>query len=185
MARISRPPGFDMTYKPTESTSFGPPAKEHLGAIVYLVLALSVVCMVVVGTLSPSGSWLFHYVVEVDPQRVLGARPVAVILLLSAVASVLRARMRGVIVRPEGVEFRDSLAGGWPRVRKYAWPQIDKIVLDGGASIALELWDGRREWLPAVGARDRLAATLERVAVARAIPISGGTGMFDELAEDD
>jgi hypothetical protein len=87
--------------------------------------------------------------------------------------------MRGVIVHPEGLETRDMLGMGWPRVRRYAWPQIDKIVLDAGQSIAVDLWDGRREWLPKVGARDELAAELERVAMARAIPISGGTGLFD------
>src|SRR5262249_42269242 len=101
------------------------------------------------------------------------------VVLLSALASVVRARMRGVVVHPDGVEARDLLSSVWPRVRKYAWPQIDKIVLDGGKTIALELWDGRREWLPAVSKRDELAARLEQVAVARAIPISGGTGMFD------
>ena len=46
-------------------------------------------------------------------------------------------------------------------------------------TIAVDLWDGRREWLPKVGERAELAAVLERIAMARAIPISGGTGMFD------
>ena len=66
--------------------------------------------------------------------------------------------MRGVIVHPEGLETRDMLGVGWPRVRRYAWPQIDRIVLDAGQTIAVDLWDGRREWLPKVGARDQLAA---------------------------
>jgi hypothetical protein len=110
----------------------------------------------------------------------------AAIILASAVAAVLRARMRGVIVHPEGLEARDSLSLGWPRVRRFTWPQIDKIVLDAGQQmIAVDLWDGRREWLPAVEERDQLAAALEMVAVARAIPISGGTGMFDPPEEED
>ena len=135
--------------------------------------------LVVAGSTSASGSWLFRYIVEADSHRLLGARPLAAIVLASALAAVVRARMRGVIVHSEGLVARDILGVGWPRVRKFAWPQIDKIVLDAGQTIAIDLWDGRREWLPKVGERAELAAVLERVAIARAIPISGGTGMFD------
>jgi len=179
MARLSRPPGFDMTYRPQKSQTFGPPVSAHVPSLVYLALALGLVAVVVVGSTSASGSWLFRYIVEADSQRLLGARPLAAIVLASALAAVFRARMRGVIVHPEGLEARDILGVGWPRVRKFAWPQIDKIVLDAGQTIAVDLWDGRREWLPKVGERAELAAVLERVAIARAIPISGGTGMFD------
>jgi hypothetical protein len=180
MARLSRPPGFDMTYKPAKTQTFGPPALSHLPSLLYLAVAVALVGVVMIGSVSSSGSWLFRYVVVEDAQRLLGARALAAIVLVSALASVAKTRMRGVIVHPEGLETRDMLGGvGWPRVRKYAWPQIDKIVLDAGQTIAVDLWDGRREWLPKVGARDQLAAVLERIAVARAIPISGGTGMFD------
>jgi len=186
MARISRPPGFDMTYRPLETQTFGPPLKSRLPSFIYLALAMALVVLVVVGSNAASGSLLFRYVVELDSQRVLGARPLAAIVLASAVAAVLRTRMRGVIVHPEGLEARDTLSVGWPRVRRFAWPQIDKIVLDAGQKlIAVDLWDGRREWLPAVQERDQLAAALEQVAVARAIPISGGTGMFDPPEEED
>lgn len=185
MARISRPPGYDMTYKPTETVTFGPPWLEQLPSVGYLCVAVALVVVVVVGTLAPAGTWLFHYVVEADSQRVLGARPLAAIVLLSAIAAVVRARMRGVIVHPEGVEARDVVAAGWPRVRRYAWPQIDRIVLDAGAAIALDLWDGRREFLPKVSARERLALMLERVGTARAIPITGGTGLFDDVPEEE
>jgi hypothetical protein len=58
-------------------------------------------------------------------------------------------------------------------------------VLDAGAAIALDLWDGRREFLPKVSGRDELALMLEKVAKARAIPITGGTGMFDEVPDDE
>jgi hypothetical protein len=179
MARVSRPPGFDMTYKPVKTQTFGPPALSHLPSLIYLTLALALVAVVMIGSVSSSGSWLFRYIVEEDSQRLLGARTLAVIVFASAVASVAKTRMRGVIVHPEGLETRDMLGVGWPRVRRYAWPQIDKIVLDAGQTIAVDLWDGRREWLPRVGARDQLAAVLERIALARAIPISGGTGLFD------
>jgi hypothetical protein len=179
MSRVSRPPGFDMTYKPVKTQTFGPPAMSHVPSLVYLALAVALVAVVMIGSVSASSSWLFRYIVEEDSQRLLGARTLAVIIFVSALASVAKTRMRGVIVHPEGLETRDMLGVGWPRVRHYAWPQIDKIVLDAGQTIAVDLWDGRREWLPKVGARDQLAAVLERVAMARAIPISGGTGMFD------
>jgi hypothetical protein len=168
-----------MTYRPVKTQTFGPPVSAHVPSLVYLVLAVALVALVVMGSASASGSWLFRYIVEEDSQRVLGARPLAAIVLVSALAAVLRARMRGVIVHPEGLEARDSLGVGWPRVRKFAWPQIDKIVLDAGQTIAVDLWDGRREWLPKVGERAELAAVLERVALARAIPISGGTGLWE------
>src|SRR5260221_11743596 len=89
----------------------------------------------------------------------------------------MRARKRGDIDHPEGLETRDMLGVGWPRVRHYAWPQIDRIVLDAGQTIALDLGDGRREWRPKVGPRDQLPSVLERVAIARAVPIGGGTGL--------
>lgn len=184
MSRHSRPPGFDMTYRPVETVAFGPPVSARIPSLAYLALAVTVVLLVVVGSISPSSSWLFRYVVEADAQRVLGARPLAAIILLSAVASVVRARMRGVVVHPEGLEARDSMGVGWPRVRKFAWPQIDRIILNAGATIGLELWDGRREWLPVVSGRDELAAMLERVAMARAIPITGGTGMIEPFERD-
>ena len=179
MSRLSRPPGFDMTYKPAKTQTFGPPVSAHVPSLVYLGLAVVLMAVVIIGSASANGSWLFRYIVEADSQRLLGARPLAAIVLASALASFFRARMRGVIVHPEGLEARDILGVGWPRVRRYAWPQIDKIVLDAGQTIAVDLWDGRREWLPKVGDRAELAAVLERVAMARAIPISGGTGLFD------
>jgi len=186
MARLSRPPGFEMTYRPRSTQTFGPPIVSRIPSLVYLALALGLVGFVVIGSLSAQGSFLFRYVVEADSQRLLGARPLAAIVLASAVASVLRSRMRGVIVHPEGLEARDVLGFvGWPRVRRFAWPQIDKIVLDSGRSIAIDLWDGRREWLPPVGKRDELAQTLERVAIARAIPVSGGTGMFEPPEQEE
>jgi hypothetical protein len=179
MARISRPPGFDMTYRPKQSVAFGPPLRSRVLSMAYLGVAIGLVVFVIVGSLSASGTWMFHYVVEQDDSRILGARALAAIVLVSAVASVIRSRMRGVVVHPEGLETRDILGLGWPRVRRYAWPQIDKIVLDAGGSIVLLLWDGTREILPDVRARTDLADMLERVARARAIPVTGARGAID------
>ncbi|HEY3595673.1 MAG TPA: PH domain-containing protein [Polyangiaceae bacterium] len=180
MSRLSRPPGFEMTYRPQSSQAFGPPFVARVPSLVYLALALSLVAVVLIGSWSSHDSLLFRYVVEADAQRLVSARILAAIVLVSALASVLRARMRGVIVHPDGLEARDVLGFvGWPRVRRFAWPQIDRIVLNSGRLIGVDLWDGRRVWLPAVGKRDELAQTLERVAMARAIPVSGGTGLYD------
>src|SRR5258708_14069927 len=101
MSRPSRPPGFDMTYRPVKTQTFGPPVSAHVPSLVYLVLAVALVAVVVVGSASASGSWLFRYVVEGDSQRLLGARPPAAIVLGSALASGIPARSRGRMLHPE------------------------------------------------------------------------------------
>jgi hypothetical protein len=103
------------------------------------------------------------------------------VLCIGAVASVLRGSMRGVRVFGDGVEAREVTQLFVPRVRRYRWPQMALIVLDQ-RHVAVELWDGQRAVLPAVGDRDGLVATLERVAAARDIPVQGGRGL-DEIPE--
>lgn len=174
-----------MSYRPVKSVSFGPPFRAHVPSLLYLLGAVALVAFVVIGSVSDTGSWLFRYVVEADAQRILGARALAAIMMVSALAAVIRVRMRGVVVHPEGLEARDTHVAGWPRVRKYAWPQIDRILLDSKPTIAIELWDGRCEPLPPVSAREELAAMLERLALARAIPVRGGTGTVEPEEPED
>ena len=69
-----------------------------------------------------------------------------------------------------------------PKLRRYRWAQIDRVILDLPQSVALDLWDGSRAFLPLVADRTGLAATLEKVATARAIPVRGGVGL-DEIPE--
>lgn|SRR5690606_29557577 len=182
--RPSRPPGFDMTYQPEEQ-SFGPPWLTRLPSLVYLVAALIVGALLVLGENSSSTSPLFEYVVAQDQGRIMSMRTFVVVLMVGSISSVLRAGMRGVRIFPGGVEARD--VRGWviPYVRRYTWPQLEQIVLDAKTSVALDLWDGRREYLPAVNDRPGLEATLERVAAARAIPVQGGAGWeaWDEAEE--
>ena len=192
MARPSRPPGFDMTYRPAASTSFGPPLAERWPVIAYLVFALVVTGVILVGQNAPSGSRLFHYVVEGDRHRIISSSVCALLLVVSAVAAVLREQMRGVVVHPDGIELRELLALGWPKIRRLAWSQIDRVSVPraeaAAAPIRLDLWDGSRAWLPRVRDAVGLATMLERVALARAIPVEGGTGLFDDLdvgATDD
>jgi len=186
VSRASRPPGFDMTYRPRESV-YSVPWLERIPSLVYLALALVTIALVVIGEHSPPGSWLFNYIVVQDRFRLLGSRAFAVVLSVGAVASVLRGNMRGVRIFGDGVEAREITQLIVPRVRRYRWPQMALIVLDQPL-VAVELWDGQRAVLPAVEDRDGLVATLERVAAARDIPVQGGRGLDeipDPIADDE
>ncbi|HRI68771.1 MAG TPA: hypothetical protein PK156_31295 [Polyangium sp.] len=193
MPRASRPPGFDMSYRPNSTMSFGPPLKERLPWLIYFVFAIAVVGLIVYGQNAPTNSTVFKYVVEEDRHRVMPASVCAIILFCSAFAGLLRDQMRGVVVRPDGVELRELLTFGIPRVRKWTWAQIDRMRLPVSepvgdelpvvtGSITLDLWDGSSTLLPTVNDMLGLALVLERVAVARSIPIEGGTGMLDDLS---
>src|SRR5262249_38620480 len=152
---------------------------------------------IVYGQHAPAGSTLFRYVVEGDAGRVIPSSVCAIILVTSAMGAVLREQMRGVILHPEGIDVRELLTLGWPRVRRFHWSQIDKVFppsapasdaprapaqeTTGSKTIRLDLWDGTRTWLPDVARAGELGMMLERVALARAIPIEGGTGLVDDL----
>jgi hypothetical protein len=176
----SRPPGFDMTYRPREAV-YTVPWLERVPSLVYLAAALVVVALVLVGEHSDPSSWLFNYVVVQDHVRLISSRTFAVVLTLGAIASVLRGNMRGVRIFGDGVEAREITQLFFPRVRRYRWPQMALIVLDQ-THVSVELWDGQRAVLPAVGDREGLAAELERVAAARDIPVQGGRGL-DEIPD--
>ena len=169
-----------MTYRPNES-SFGPPFAARIPSLVYMVVALAGVAAVIAAEHSPSNSWLYINIVERGVRGFISDRVFAGLLLLGATSSLLRTNMRGVRVRGDGVDFRDVVALGWPRARRFKWAQIDRIVLDL-PFIALDLWDGTRSFLPAVDDRQALATVLEKVGHARAIPVRGGVGL-DELPE--
>lgn len=200
MARPSRPPGFDMTYKPERRITFGPPLKQRIPSLCYLAFAVIVTGIIVYGQYAPSGSRIFAYVVEGDQHRIIPSTICALILFISAIAAVAREQMRGVIVHPDGVEMRELLSFGLPRVRRFAWSQIDKMFVPAATparsrsldasplqptktTVRLDLWDGTRTWLPPVARAGELGVILERVALARAIPIEGGTGLIDDLED--
>jgi hypothetical protein len=170
-----------MTYRPTE-TSFGPPLLIRVPSLIYAALAASAVVVVLVAESSPSSSWLYVNVVERGVRGIMSARTFAACLVVGAVASVLRANMRGVRIRGDGVEYRDVVSLGIPRLKRFKWAQIDRVILDAPRNIALDLWDGTRAFLPEVSDRPSLSATLEKVAHARAIPVRGGHGL-DELPD--
>jgi hypothetical protein len=176
-----------MTYRPAE-TVFPPPFVVRLPSFLYLLLAAAVVAVVVAAHVSPTNTNLHIWIVEQDPRRLISSRTFATLVALSALASVFRSNMRGVRVRPDGIEYRDLVSLGWPRVRRYRWAQIDCVVLDQPRSIVLDLWDGTRAFLPEVGDRPGLESALEKVATARAIPVRGGKGLDeipDSIDEDE
>jgi hypothetical protein len=170
-----------MTYRPTE-TSFGPPFLLRVPSLLYVALALAAVIVVLIAESSSSTSWLYVNVVERGVRGFMSARVFAGCLVVGALASVLRTNMRGVRIRGDGVEYRDVVSLGIPRLRRYKWAQIDRVILDSPRSVALDLWDGTRAFLPEVSDRPTLSATLEKVAHARAIPVRGGKGL-DELPD--
>src|SRR5688572_12063506 len=110
MARQSRPPGFDMTYRPAGSVAFGPPIRERLATIFYLVFAFSLCALILYGQNASSNSTLFRYVVEGDRGRIIPSTVCAILLFVSAVAALAREQMRGVIVHPDGIEMRELLS---------------------------------------------------------------------------
>lgn len=170
-----------MTYRPAE-TSFGPPFITHLPSLLYLAIAIAAVVTVFLAEHAPAGSFLYNQIVERSLRGFVSARAVAGLLLFGALASLVRTSMRGVRIRGDGLEFRDVVTLGIPRLRRYRWAQIDRILLDGSSGVVLELWDGSRAYMPEVNDRASLSAALEKVAHARAIPVRGGAGL-DELPD--
>jgi hypothetical protein len=170
-----------MTYRPSE-TSFGPPLTRRIPSLLYAALAASAVVVVLIAEASPAHSWLYLNVVERGVRGLMSARLFAGCLVVGAAASLLRANMRGVRIRGDGVEYRDIVSLGIPRLKRFKWAQIDRVILDSPRYIALDLWDGTRAFLPEVSDRPTLSATLEKVAHARAIAVRGGQGL-DELPD--
>ena len=195
MARNSRPPGFDMTYRPAKREAFGPPWIVRAPSYVALLGAMGLVLAAWWAPNTQPGSLLHTWVVEGDRMRVVPADVIAWVLAASAFAAVLRTEMRGVIVGPDGVEMRELLALGLPRVRRLHWSQIDRLRIPrfsadgtviaaaagGPKRLGIDLWDGTAALLPDVARAKELSLMLERVALARAIPIEGGTGLLDDL----
>lgn len=169
---------FEMAYDPNhEILQFGPPARQLWPGYVYLATTLLVAGTVasayVLGPLTRVGV----YVLEGDRDRPFPALVLALLLLASGIGTVWRARMRGVMLHPEGLEARYLLALGVPRVRKWTWAQIDRFVMDD-EGVMIELWNGEYERLPPVSQGPRLHSALATVAAARkkqvtVLPIGG------------
>lgn len=166
-----------MTYRPTEEF-FGPPLSVRVPAFVHGGLAVLILGLVFVVERGSKDAFLYQYMFQ--KKHLIDTHVAAALFALSSVLSMLRDGMRGVRIRPSFLEYRELLSAMWPRVRRYRWAQIDRVVFEQSGSISLDLWDGRREILPAVRDTAELRAVLERLALARAIPVEGGQGL-DEI----
>jgi hypothetical protein len=133
---------------------------------VYLAFALVVLGIVVTAYNGSTSSRLWVWIVEGDRNRPLGAQPLSILILVSALGTVLRSWMRGVVITHEGIMTREVLLLGVPRIKKWAWAQIDRLVLDD-KGVMLELWDGNYERLPDVADPKGLSDLLEQVAISR------------------
>jgi hypothetical protein len=143
---------FEMTYSPPAGLrrKFGPPLRARVPSAMYLGGALALAGVVLYAyTLAPSSSRLFAWVVGRDRDRPLSASVLAVVVVVSALATVLRTHMRGVVVSDDWIEARYLLPLGIPKARRWAWAQVLRVVLDG-TRVAFELWDGSFEQLPDV-----------------------------------
>ena len=101
----------------------------------------------------------------------MSAAGLALIVFVSAVATVIRSHMRGVIVRDDGVEARSLLPLGIPRVKRWMWAQILRVIVSRD-SVAIETWDGGYERLPDVAEPKKLTELLISIANARKIQVT-------------
>lgn len=165
---------FEMAYSPppNERYPFRPPLRALLPSLVYLAFGVTVAAIVGVAYQSHGVGFLYRFIVEGDRSRAIASPILATMVLVSGLATVLRAAMRGVIVHGDGVEMRDILMLGVPTVKRWAWAQIHRIVVDDTQTptrVALELWDNSYQRLPHVAKSRELAQLLERIGASRQI----------------
>jgi hypothetical protein len=149
---------FDMSYEPPSAgsrTKFGPPKRARIPSALYLAASGVFAGVTAYAYNAPTGSALFRWAVEGDRMRPLSVSVIAVILIVSAVATVIRTHMRGVIVTEDWIEAR-YLHLTIPKARRWGWPQVTRIVLDGDR-VGFETYDGGFERLPEVSDRRGLA----------------------------
>jgi hypothetical protein len=167
---------FEMTYSPPGDgqgrVKFGPPLKARIPSAIYLAAALVFGALVLYAyTAASSSSLLFVWVVERDRGRYLPANVLTTIVVASAIGTVLRTHMRGVVLSEDWIEARTLLLLGIPRARRWAWSQVLRVVVDD-MRVALELWDGSFERLPEVAKRREFADYIQQQAQRRRIDVT-------------
>jgi hypothetical protein len=167
---------FEMSYSPPSGdlgrAKFGPPWRTRVPSAIYLLLALVLGVLVLYAyTLAPSSSIVFDWVVERDRGRPLSASVLTVVIVVSALATVLRTHMRGVLISEDWIEARYLLPFGIPRAKRWGWPQVLRVVVDG-SRVAFELWDGSFERLPEVAKGRELVELIVRQAQRRRIQVT-------------
>jgi hypothetical protein len=165
---------FEMAYSPVARRvhAFGPPLRQRLPSLLFCAFGASLVGVVIVAYyFASSNSALYAWVVYGDKGRPLPASLLATVVFVSGLATVIRARMRGVLVHPDSIEARYLLPMGVPMVKRWAWAQVERIVLDD-EGVMLELWHSTYERLPEVAEPKELGALLERIAAERKIAVT-------------
>ena len=150
---------FEMTYEPPgegERVKFGPPLRSRIPSALYLVASIVFGIVTLYAYNAPTSSKLFVWAVEGDRIRPLSVSVIAVILLVSSAATVLRTHMRGVIVTDDWIEARYLLPLGIPRARRWGWPAGDPRrarraprglrAVSTAASSACPTWPTVRVW---------------------------------------
>jgi hypothetical protein len=142
---------FEMSYEPPAGgrVKFGPPLRARIPSAIYLAAAVAFSVVTWFAYNSPPSSKLFSWAVEGDRIRPLPVSVIAVVVLVSALATVIRTHMRGVIVSDDWIEARYLLPLGIPRARRWGWPQVTRIVVDEDRT-GLQFYDGHFERLPRV-----------------------------------
>jgi hypothetical protein len=158
---------FEMAYSPDKADrfAFGPPVIQRLPSLVFLGFALFVAAMVFTAYHGSSNTSLYRWVVEGDRGRPLGSGPLAFIIVLCALATVVRAALRGVVVTADAVEAR-YLVAGIPKVKRWRWAQIDRVLISE-REVMFELWNGSYERLPPVREAKKMADLLAGIATSR------------------
>ncbi len=152
---------FEMAYNPNpnERFVFGPPIWQRLPSLMFLGFGAVVGVAALLAHSGSSNTALYRFIVAEN------RTPLVIVIVVAAIATFIRSGLRGVIVTREGVESR-TLSLGFPRVRKFRWAQIDRVVLDK-EEVLFELWNGTYERLPRVREGEKMVDLLERVALGR------------------
>ena len=151
---------FTMAYEPDEKDrfAFGPPLLQRLPSLLFVGFAGVIAFAALVAHNTSEGALHRFIVTE-------GRTPLVFIIVLAAIATFVRAGLRGVIITRDSVETR-TLSMGFPRVRRYRWAQIDRVILDK-EDVLFELWNGSYERLPKVNKGREMVDLLERIAHGR------------------
>ena len=167
-----------MAYRPLEAQRFGPSLRSCVIAYGYAALTVLFAAFVLYAYTAPPGSWA-HRVMLDHASSGLPPTWFALAALASGGAAVMQAHLRGVLLHPDGIETFEFASFGFPRVRRFDWPVIDRFRFDTRSTVTLDLWDGSHAFLPVVDDRAALTRALAYVAMARAIPFTGDPGEIE------
>ncbi len=158
---------FEMAYNAAKSDrfAFGVPTMSRVPGYLFLLFAAVVGLVVLTAYNGSSNTSLYRWVVEGDRNRVFGSGPLAFIILFAAVGNVIKTALQGVVITADAIEVR-ALYAGFPRVKRWTWAQVDRLVVDDD-SVMLELWNGTYERLPKVKDGKKLADLLAGIATSR------------------